>query len=156
MGAWNNNPPLKKSPLYTAPGATRGMVQPGNIDLQQLPAIDNGDGSWSTVNSTSFTDEDPKSPTFGKEVLVRGILNGKRVDPRNPAIAQALRDEYRRTGQHLGVFDNGDNADEYAQRLHNDWEANKIPGLAVKPPAAKSSIRPTQHNDSLGKPQGAN
>jgi broad specificity phosphatase PhoE len=127
--------PQQAAPLYVNPNTPRprGMVQPGNTDLTQLPVINNGDGSYSTVYSTSFNDEKPGSPTYGKEVLVRGILNGKKTDD-----IDALKREYYRTGKHLGVFDSGQNADPYAQQLHSDWEAGKIPGVQMGRPQARA------------------
>lgn len=123
------------APMYSAPGATAGMASPGTIDLKKLPVIYNPDGSYSTVNSTSFTDEKRGSPTYGKEVLVPGILNGKKVDPSNPATLAAMKDQYYRTGQHLGTFNDSDSADAYATRLHNDWQAGKIPGVQMPDPS---------------------
>jgi hypothetical protein len=123
-------PQLK--PLYMAPGPANGLVQPGNMDLRKLPVIENPDSTYSTVNSTSFQDEKPGSPTFGKEVLVRGILNGQKVDPEDPAVLQKLKDQYYATGQHLGVFKDGDSANAYAQRLHEDWQNGKIPGVQMR------------------------
>jgi hypothetical protein len=113
-------------PLYMAPGPANGLVKPGNVDLTQLQVIDNGDGSYSTVYGTSFTDENEDSPTYGKEVLVRGIINGKKTDD-----IDALREKYAKDGQTLGVFKDGDSADQYAQRLHQDWEDGKIPGVQM-------------------------
>lgn len=123
-------PQLK--PLYMAPGPAEGLVRPGNTDLRKLPVIENPDGGYSTVNSVSFQDERPGSPTFGKEVLVRGILNGKKVDPSDPAVLDQIKQDYYRTGQHLGVFRDGDAADAYGQRLHEDWESGKIPSVAMR------------------------
>jgi hypothetical protein len=122
-------------PLFSAPGPTDGMASPGTIDLKKLPVIYNPDGSYSTVNSTSFSDEKKGSPTYGKEVLVPGILNGKKVDPSNPATLAAMKAQYYKTGQHLGTFNDPDSADAYATRLHNDWQAGKIPGVQMPNPA---------------------
>ena len=156
--------------LYVNPNTPkpRGMVQPGNIDLRKLPVIDNGDGSYSTVYSTSFTDEKPESRTFGKDVLVRGILNGKRLDDlesddqaKRAAAVDALKREYYKTGKHLGVFQPGtdeeyksqkDPATAYGIPLHNDFAAGKIPGFPVttqKPPQA-----PQKPSDTSARSRG--
>ena len=138
-------PLTSQEPLYSAPGPTEGMAIPGNINLKKLPIIKNPDGSYSTVNSSSFYDEKPGSPTYGHEVLVRGILNGRRVEDiygddekgRTKAI-NALKDQYYKTGEHLGAFkgatpdDGGRLADVYSQRLHQDWADGKIPGVAMR------------------------
>lgn len=129
-------------PLYINPNTPKpaGMIIPPNIDLKQLPVINNGDGSYSTVYGTSFEDEKPGSPTLGKEILVRGILNGKKTDDTN-----ALRQEYYKTGKHLGIFNSGEEATAYSTQLHNDWEAGKIPGVQMGQP--KVSGQPTMVYD---------
>lgn len=142
--------------LYINPNTPKpkGMVKPGNIDLTKLPVIDNHDGSYSTVYGTSFTDDNEGSPTFRKDVLVRGILNGVKTDD-----VDALRKQYYKTGQHLGVFEPGtpqqyktgnDPASQYAQQLHNDWSTGAIPGVAMHnqpvtptiPPAPQVNMQP--------------
>lgn len=125
------------APLFTNPNTPKpkGMIQPGNIDLTALPVIDNGDNTYSTVYSTSFNDEKPDSLTFGKEVLLRGILNGRKTDD-----LEALKANYYKTGKHLGIFDTGENADPYAQQLHQDWADRKIPGVALIPEDDKGSL----------------
>lgn len=131
----------RTQPLFMAPGPAQGLATPGNINLKQLPVIKNPDGSYSTVNSQSFYDDKVGSPTYGKEVLVRGIMNGKRVEDQfkdDKAGTAALKQQYYRDGLHLGAFSDGDAADAYATRLHEDWMNGKIPGVAMLPgdPAA--------------------
>jgi hypothetical protein len=129
-------PPLYQNPNTPSP---QGMVTPGNIDLRSLPITYNPDGSYSTLYSTSFTDERKGSPTYGKDVLVRGFANGRKTDDVN-----AIRNEYYRTGRHLGVFQPGtgdqyrnqtDPATAYGVQIHNDWAAGKIPGVQMPDPA---------------------
>lgn len=133
MGANNYGFPSQgTSPeIYTNPNTPqpKGMIAPGNTDLSKLPVVGNPDGSYSTVYSTGIQDENPKSPYYGKQVLLRGILNGKQTNDR-----QALAREYYRTGKHLGVFDSGDASTAYGIQLHNDWAAGNIPGVAVNGP----------------------
>lgn len=93
------------SGLYTLPGQHPGMVQPGNIDLSRRPVVHNPDGTISTVKSISFG--------IGKhEVLVPQVVGNKVVSP-----MQALQN-YRATGQHLGVFNSPAAANAYAIALH--------------------------------------
>ncbi len=47
------------------------------------------------------------------ETLIPTVINGKSFTPE-----QAIN-EFRRTGQHLGIFDTPENAEAYAQALHN-------------------------------------
>lgn len=84
-----------------------GLVVPGNINIHQRPVVRNRDGSISTVRSMSFEDDD------GKNVLVPTVIEGRGVVSPDEAIKY-----YRQTGQHLGVFDTPENADAYAQSLH--------------------------------------
>lgn len=83
----------------------------GNIDLNNRPTIRNKDGSFSTVDSTSFNVD-------GKEVLIPTVINDrgqwKHVDPDT-----ALK-HYQKTGEHLGKFNTPAEANAYARKLHMD------------------------------------
>lgn len=89
------------------PTNAAGLLTPGNINLHSRPVVRNADGSISTVRSASFSDED------GRNVLIPTVIEGRGVVPMDQAIQH-----YRQTGQHLGVFDTPENADAYAQSLH--------------------------------------
>ena len=85
----------------------------GNIDLTSRPRYQNEDGTYSTVDSTSFNED-------GKEVLVPTVIqvNGewKHVTP------EEAWQHYQKTGEYLGKFDTVEDADAYAEQLHNDQE----------------------------------
>lgn len=95
-------------PEFEAPA---GILESGNIDLKNRPRVINDDGSTSTIRSISVNED-------GKEVLIPTISD--EGEPLSDAAATAL---YKKTGQHLGKFDNADNATGYAKRLHDDQEA---------------------------------
>ena len=82
----------------------------GNIDIDHRPVLYNDDGTISTEESFSVGID-------GKEVLLPTIINGKRVSE------QEAINHYYETGDHLGIFDTPEEAEEYAERLHNrqDW-----------------------------------
>lgn len=98
----------KEGPVYVAGDAKpKGLVEPGNIDLNKRPIVKNSDGSISTERSLSFEEN-------GKEVLIPTVVDGKILD------GKAAIEHYRKTGEHLGKFDNPADADAYAERLHQD------------------------------------
>ena len=101
---------------YRIGAATKPSLRPvdlgaGNIDLNNRPVIHNPDGSISTVFSMTFGPEDD-----GTWVLVPGVrfgLNRKMA----PKEAYAW---YKATGQYLGKFATMEEADVYANSLHED------------------------------------
>lgn len=108
---------------YMAADNPKGLVAPGNLSIWNRPAVQNDDGSHSSEYSTSFQDDD------GHEVLVPSVVGGKFLtpdgkkppegSPAEKAMFKAAWNHYKQTGEHLGKFDNPDNADAYAGVLHN-------------------------------------
>jgi len=98
-------PPYPKSAK-----APRGLIFQGNIDLSKRPIVKNPDGSISTVRSMSFGSDDG-------EVLVPTVSDDGRIMSEQEAI-----DNFYKTGRHLGIFDNPDDATAYAQQLHQQQE----------------------------------
>lgn len=97
-----------REPQYVVPGILQGLLQLGNIDLSSRPVVHNPNGSYSTVDSTSW-----KVPGRG-EVLMPQVVGGRVVDAR-AALAHFLK-----TGQNLGTFASPAAANRYAKRLHNE------------------------------------
>ena len=95
------------------PKDTTGRFGRGNIDLNNRKVVQNDDGSISTERSFSCNID-------GKEVLLPTVINGKIVSE-DEAI-----DYYFETGKHLGKFDTVEEAEDYAEKLHNrqDWYYN--------------------------------
>lgn len=98
-------------PQTMAATAPPGLIAPGNIDLSKRPIVNNPDGSYSTVRSISV-DQD------GHSFLIPTVVGGKVVS-NDDAIAH-----FKQTGENLGQFDNFQNADKYAQTLHNEQAAS--------------------------------
>lgn len=88
-----------------------GRYGAGNIDLFNRPMYRQPDGSISTVYSATYGID-------GKTVLLPTIAyNPANGRPYVMSDQEAL-DRYRRTGEHLGIFDNDNDANSYAQKLH--------------------------------------
>jgi hypothetical protein len=84
---------------------SKGLLEPGNIPLKDRPLIDMPGGQVGSEFSTSFNQN-------GKEVLVPTIFDGKQHSPKE---AWA---HYLKTGQHLGKYDNAEDADRAAEIIH--------------------------------------
>ena len=83
-----------------------GQYGRGNIDLNNRQVVRNDDGSISTERSFSTNID-------GKEVLLPTVING-RVVSEEEAI-----EHYFQTGEYLGKFDTVEEANRYAEMLHN-------------------------------------
>ncbi len=88
-----------------------GLLQEGNIDLNNRPKVANPEtGGESTVWSMSIG-------TPNGEVLIPRVSDdGKILTP------DEATDQFHKTGKHLGIFDNPDQATKYAKKLHKDQE----------------------------------
>lgn len=80
----------------------------GNVDLTNRPQVKNPDGSISTIRSMSFQDD------TGQEVLVPTVSDDGKILSDKDAI-----NNYYKTGKYLGKFKTPQEADIYAERLHN-------------------------------------
>lgn len=90
-------------------GMDKTVPQPvirGNINIHHRPVVKNADGTVSTEVSFSIGTEQG-------EVLIPQVVNGKLVSQEE---AEA---HYRQTGEHLGIFKTPQDANAYAEWLHD-------------------------------------
>lgn len=100
----------KEGVNYTnAKGEREPYYGQGNIDLNNRPVVENEDGSISTVRSMSFNED-------GQEVLIPTVVNGEIVSDE-----EAIQ-HYYDTGEYLGKFNTVEEADRYAEQLHEQQE----------------------------------
>ena len=131
--------PEFKSLYNGTSGKNTGM---GNIDLNSRAVVKNPDGSISTEKSFSTN-------INGKEVLLPTIVNGKEVSEK-----EAIN-HYYKTGEHLGKFDTPEQADKYAQALHErqDWYYNEyLPSKKTHDGGPGSGPRPGYHKKNTKAP----
>jgi hypothetical protein len=97
----------------------KGQIAKGNINLNNRPVVKNRDGSISTVRSISMTE--------GRvTVLIPTVIRNPDGTGKIVSNREAWR-HYQRTGEHLGKFSSIEDADVYAENLHNDQAAQYLP-----------------------------
>lgn len=101
---------------YVVPGEWPGMVEQGNIDLDNRPVVPTPTGGFATVRSASFGMPD------GYEYLLPSVTQDGRTLYWAPDIVK----QYEKTGQFLGKFKDPYSADEYARALHKAQENQYI------------------------------
>lgn len=99
------------------------MTEMGNIDVNHRPVIWNADGTPSTIFSATVPAGN------GKFALVPTIVNGKFLTPDGKIpkesdrkamqkLEDAAYEHYKKTGEHLGIFNSEKAADDYADKTH--------------------------------------
>jgi len=113
---------------------TIGLLEPGNINIDDRPLVDLPEGGKGTVKSTSFEED-------GREILIPTIVNGRVLS------GEDAWSHYKETGEHLGIFDTPINATAYSKALSNRQDR------VYKPDTLKIDFTPEQEKQPgiLGK-----
>lgn len=108
---------------YPKAADIKGLIEPGNLNLNNRPIVKNSDGSISSEYSVSIGDDK------GREILVPTVVNGRFLTPDgkkpksgSPEEKQMFKravQHYEQTGEHLGIFKSPEDADAYAERVHS-------------------------------------
>lgn len=130
-------PTTPTQPVLTTPSVQKpsGLVEGGNIDLSQQPSVPNKEtGGNSTVWSMSIgTDK-------GETLISRVTPDGKILSK------QEAVDYYKQTGKNLGTFKSVDDADNYAEQLHQDYANGLITPKQLPQPKSNSAVAKPQVN----------
>lgn len=102
----------KNSPmLYSVYSKASMPIEMGNINLYNRPQVKNPDGSVSTVKSISIGIGDETSPN--KTALIPLVHPDGYIMNNEEAISW-----FKKSKQHLGIFENQEVANKYAENLH--------------------------------------
>ena len=117
MGLFGSVPPAPMPAAVPAPPA--GQLVPGNIDFRNRPVVQNLDGTSSTVRTITI-----QKSKDGPTILIPTVVNGKIVSD------AAAEDHYDATGEHMGIFQTDQQAQDYDKNLHIQMGWNGAPGSA--------------------------
>jgi hypothetical protein len=125
-------------------GMPTGMQVSGNINLNNRPILHNPDGTISSELSFS-------RGTDKGEVLVPQIVNGQKLTQ------DAAWQHYLDTGEHMGIFDSPQHADDYAQNVHaRTLNTSKSPMYMLNAPQAGSFDPTASYSPATAKPNSPN
>lgn len=109
-------PPHK---LYMATPMAKGLLKPGNINIMDRPIVPNeaeGKGVSSTVFSTGIEVD-------GQHILIPRVSDGADGKPPHIMSPHEALEYYKKTKQHLGIFDSDDAADAYGRGPLHEQQA---------------------------------
>ena len=135
----SDTPQLVRQPaggsLAAAPPSQ--IIEKTNIDMSARPEVRNPDGSISTVDTVGFTEDD------GTVVNIPTVTDDGRhlVGPDGKPDMKAAVGEYRRTGKHLGKFNDVGMANRAAEAMHELEAERTAPTFQQEQPASQGPPR---------------
>ena len=122
-----------EKPVFEEPEPLpNGLIEKGNIDVSKQPSVKNPEtGGESTVWSMSIGED-------GKEILLSRVTPDGKIMSENEAI-----DYYHKTGKHLGIFKTIEDANNYSEQLHKDYESGDIKTMPAPPSLYKEVVNPS-------------
>jgi hypothetical protein len=95
--------------LFSGQGALKeGIIEPGNLDLNNRPQVSNPEGGTSTVLSMSIG-------TPQGEILIPRVTEDGRILSEPEAI-----EHFHKTGKHMGIYSSPEEATKAAEMIHED------------------------------------
>lgn len=119
MDIGNVSPKLKSmienAKLKASHAMAPGILEVGNVNLIDRPQLPTPDRGYQTVYTMTAGIDN------GKTVLLPRVIEGKMHTPE-----EAIK-HFKKTGEHMGIFESRKHADAFDEQLHKDlgWIGSK-------------------------------
>lgn len=106
---------IENAKLKASHAMAPGILEVGNVNLIDRPQLPQPDKSYQTAY-TMTADIDK-----GRTVLLPTVIEGKQYTPKEAF------EHFKKTGEHMGIFENRKSADAFDKQLHEDlgWTGSK-------------------------------
>lgn len=106
---------LENAKLKASHAMAPGILEVGNVNLIDRPEIPTPDKGRQTVFTMTAGIDD------GKTALLPTVIEGKQYTPKEAF------EHFKKTGEHMGIFENEESANAFDKQLHEDmgWIGQK-------------------------------